>query len=304
MPHLTRVKSRLSIHAHRKVRGLLEGEYAAIHVGRGIDFNDLREYVRGDDVKDIDWKASARSRTLLVKRYVAERKHTVVLAVSTGRTMAAMNDARVAKRDLAVFVAGVVGYLATRHGDLVALVHGDAHRQHARPPGNGELHLERLLGVVHDAIRPSGPPSDLAAVLDYVSRAIRRRTILVVVSDETHVSEPVAASLRRLTAQHEVLFLTIGDLDPTVPGTGHDEPGGRPALRRLVDVDAGDEVPDWLRGDVLLQQEYAALVASEESQLRRRLEQLGVVHERVHDTDSAISAVFRLLERHRHARRR
>ncbi|NHA00437.1 DUF58 domain-containing protein [Nocardioides sp. W3-2-3] len=60
--HLPRIKARLSIHAHRKVRGLLEGEYAAVHVGRGIDFNDLREYVRGDDVKDIDWKASARSR--------------------------------------------------------------------------------------------------------------------------------------------------------------------------------------------------------------------------------------------------
>ena len=68
-----------------------------IQVGRGIDFNDLREYVRGDDVKDIDWKASARTRMLLVRRYVAERKHTVVLAVSTGRSMAAMNDAQVSQ---------------------------------------------------------------------------------------------------------------------------------------------------------------------------------------------------------------
>lgn len=295
MSHLTRVKARLSIHAHRKVRGLLEGEYAAIQVGRGIDFNDLREYVRGDDVKDIDWKASARTRMLLVRRYVAERKHTVVLAVSTGRSMAAMNDAQVSKRDLAVFVTGVMGYLAVRHGDLVALVHGDAHRQHVRPPDNGELYLERLLGLVHDAITPTAPPTDLTAVLDYVARAIRRRTILVVVSDETTVSDELAESLRRLTAQHEVLFLTIGDLDPTITA-------GAP--RQLVDVDAGAEVPAWLRGDARLQQEYAALVAGEESQLRRRLDQLGVVHERVQDTESAITAVFRVLERHRHARRR
>ncbi|MDZ5621897.1 DUF58 domain-containing protein [Nocardioides bizhenqiangii] len=295
MAHLARVKARLSIHAHRKVRGLLEGEYAAIQVGRGIDFNDLREYVRGDDVKDIDWKASARTRMLLVRRYVAERKHTVVLAVSTGRSMAAMNDARHSKRDLAVFVAGVMGYLAVRHGDLVALVHGDARRQHVRPPDSGELYLERLLGRVHDAITPTAPPSDLTAVLDYVARAIRRRTILVVVSDETHVSDELADSLRRLTAQHEVLFLTIGDLDPTITA-------GAP--RRLVDVDVGAEVPSWLRGDARLQEEYAALVAGEESQLRRRLDQLGVVHERVRDTESAITAVFRALERHRHARRR
>jgi uncharacterized protein (DUF58 family) len=293
--HLTRVKTRLSIHAHRKVRGLLEGEYAAIQIGRGIDFNDLREYVRGDDVKDIDWKASARTRSLLVKRYVAERKHTVVLAVSTGRSMAAMNDAQHSKRDLAVFLTGVMGYLAVKHGDLVALVYGDAARRHARPPDSGELYLERLLGLVHDSISPKGPASDLTAVLDYVARAIRRRTILVIVSDETSVSDELAEALRRLTAQHEVLFLTIGDLDPTITAD---------APRRLVDVDAGAMVPSWLRGDARLQEEYAALVAGEESQLRRRLDQLGVVHERVRDTESAIHAVFRVLERHRHARRR
>lgn len=293
--HLTRVKSRLSIHAHRKVRGLLEGEYAALHTGRGIDFNDLREYVRGDDVKDIDWKASARSRQLLIKRYVAERKHTVLLCVSTGRSMAAMNDAAVAKRELTVFVAGLMGYLAVQHGDLVGLAHGNAAGQHARPAEGSELHLERLLGAVHDAITPTGPPADLTALLRYVARTVRRRTILVLISDETSVSDASADLLRRLSAQHEVLFLTIGDLDPTLPAV---------ATRRLVDVDTSAEVPGWLRHDARLREQYATLVSSEEQRLRRRLEQLGVVHEQVRDTESAITAVFRLLERHRHARRR
>src|SRR3546814_4874211 len=88
----------MTIHAHRKVRGLLEGEYASLQTGRSMDFNDLREYVRGDDVKDIDWKASARSRALLVKRYAAARKHNIMLVASTGRSMAAMNDLNVPKR--------------------------------------------------------------------------------------------------------------------------------------------------------------------------------------------------------------
>jgi uncharacterized protein (DUF58 family) len=293
--HLTRIKARLSIHAHRKVRGLLEGEYAALQVGRGIDFNDLREYVRGDDVKDIDWKASARSRQLLVKRYVAERKHTVLLCVSTGRSMAAMNDAQVSKRELAVFVSGILGYFAVRHNDLVSLVYGDAVRQRGRPAEGGELHLERLLGAIHDDISPDGPPSDLTKLLRFTARTVRRRTIMLVVSDETHVSEEMADLLRRLTAQHEVLFLTLGDLDPTVPAV---------ADRRLVDVDAVAEVPGWLRHDARLRREYAALLSAEEQQMRRRLEQLGVVQERVRDHESAIAAVFKLLERHRHARRR
>ena len=293
--HLTRIKTRLSIHAHRKVRGLLEGEYAALHVGRGIDFNDLREYVRGDDVKDIDWKASARGRQLLVKRYVAERKHTVLLCVSTGRSMAAMNDAAVGKRELAVFVSGLMGLLAVRHGDLVSLVRGDAAEQHAERPRGGELHLERLLGGIHDAIRPDGAAADLTALLRYVARTVHRRTILVIVCDDTSVPDEAADLLRRLTVQHEVLLLTIGDLDPTLPAV---------AERRLVDVDTAAEVPGWLRHDRQLRRELAALVGAEEASLRRRLDQLGVVHERVHDTDSAVAAVFRLLERQRHARRR
>lgn len=298
--HLTRIKAHLSLHAHRKVRGLLEGEYAAIQVGRGIDFNDLREYVRGDDVKDIDWKASARSRQLLIKRYVAERKHTVLLCVSTGRSMAALNDAgdggaETTKRDLAVLVAGMVGYLAVRHSDLVALVHGDGDRQHLHPPGGTELHLERLLAAVHDAIGPDAPPSDLTALLRFTARTVRRRTILVVVCDETAVTDAMADVLRRLNAQHEILLLTVADLDPTEPVA---------AGRRLVDVDARTEVPGWLRHDEQLRSEYARFVAEEDQRLRRRLEQLGVVHERVRDPDDAIVAVFRLLERHHHARRR
>ena len=293
--HLTKVKTRLSIHAHRKVRGLLEGEYAAIHTGRGIDFNDLREYVRGDDVKDIDWKASARTRQLLIRRYVAERKHTIMLCVSTGRSMAAMNDASHSKRELAIFISGMMGYLATQHGDLVGLVHGDAERQHIQPSKGTELHLERLLGIVHGAISPTSPPSSLTSVLRYVTRTVRKRTILVVVCDATSINEEDASLLRRLTAQHEVLFLTVGDLDPTVPALSG---------RTLVDIDVESEVPGWLRRDAVLQREYADLVASEEKQLRSKLDHLGIVHEQVRDTDSAITAVYRLLERHRHARRR
>jgi hypothetical protein len=166
---------------------------------------------------------------------------------------------------------------------------------HAEPPKGGELHLERLLGKVHDAIRPDGAPTDLAALLRYVARTVRRRTILVVVCDDTEIPTESADLLRRLTVQHEVLLLTIGDLDPTLPAI---------AGRRLVDVDTAAEVPGWLRHDRRLRRELADLVGREEQQLRRRLDQLGVVHERVRDTETAVSAVFRLLERQRHARRR
>ena len=292
--HLTRVKARMSIHAHRKVRGLLEGEYASLQTGRSMDFADLREYVRGDDVKDLDWKASARSRTLLVKRYAAARKHSVLLAVSTGRSMAAMNDVDVSKRDLAVMVAGVVGYLATRHGDLVAGAYGDAAGQRYLKPSGSELGLERFLAGVHDSTRPDAAAADLEAVLRYVARTVRRRTILVVVGDEYAVTPGLSSVLRRLAVQHEVLFVSIGDLDPTTAA------GTRP----LVDVDSGRPVPAWAQDDPELRREFGSLLAADTVGMRRQLDALGIVHERVHDDASAIAAIFALLERHRHARRR
>lgn len=292
--HLTRVKARMSIHAHRKVRGLLEGEYASLHTGRSMDFNDLREYVRGDDVKDIDWRASARSRALLVKRYAAARKHTILLVASTGRSMAAMNDLDVPKRDLAVMVAGVVGYLAVRHGDRVSLAWGDAEEKHQLPPASGELNLERRLGAIHDSTRVDGPPTDLTGVLSYVARTVRRRTILVVIADEYAVDPDLSAVLRRLHVQHEVLFVSIGDLDPTSSGD----------LRHLVDIDSGHLVPEWARHDARLQQDYAATLTGQAESMRRELDSLGIVHATVHDDGSAIRAVLNLLERHRHAGRR
>lgn len=289
---LTRVKARLSIHAHRKVQGLLEGEYAALHAGRSMEFDDLREYVPGDDIKDVDWKATARSRSVVVKRYAALRQHTIQLVVSTGRSMAALNERDVPKRDLAVTLAGMVGYLAVRHGDLVGLVWGDAEEQHQQRPSRGELGLERHLQAIHDATTVDAPRADLPALLEYVVRTVRRRTLLFVISDAWQVDARTAAALRRLHVQHEVLFLTVGGLDPTAEET---------ALDYLVDVDSGELLPDWVGDDEELRRQYAEMLVADAATLKRTLDQLGIVHVHVPDHDACVKAVFDLLETHRTA---
>ena len=223
------------------------------------------------------------------------RKHTVQLVVSTGRSMAAANDVGIDKRELAVFAAGVVGWLAVRHGDRVGLAYGDAAQRHQLPPKGGELHLERCLGAVHEAVSPEGAPSDLAGLLAYVARTVRRRTILLVVCDDYELTPELTSVLRRLVVQHEVLLIAIGDVDPTA---------AHPTRTPSYDVEAGTALPDWLRGDATLQAQYADLLAQQHTSLRAGLDSLGVVHEPVHDEASATTAVFRLLQRHRHARRR
>jgi uncharacterized protein (DUF58 family) len=261
-----------------------------------MELNDLREYVRGDDVRDLEWKASARSGQLLVKRFVATRKHTVLLVVSTSRTMAAVNDQRVPKRELAIFVAGLVGWLAVRHGDFVAAAYGDGAGQHLRPPASGETALERVLAEAHDATTPSSASSGVAALLELVARGIRQRTILVLVCDDYALDDRLTAGLKRAVAQHEVLLVTIGDLDPTKESSTEST--------ALTDVESGAALPAWARGDRRLAEYYAATVLADRLALRQGLDRLGIAHEHVTDHDSAVTSVFRLLERHRHARRR
>ncbi|RAE29037.1 DUF58 domain-containing protein, partial [Burkholderia multivorans] len=71
---LNRIKARMTIHAHRRTRRLLDGDYSSVFHGHSLDFEDLRDYIPGDEIRDIDWKATARHADPLVKRYVAHRR--------------------------------------------------------------------------------------------------------------------------------------------------------------------------------------------------------------------------------------
>ncbi|MFT4082141.1 MAG: DUF58 domain-containing protein [Nocardioides sp.] len=294
--YLPRIRARVLIHAHRRVVGLLDGEYASLHLGRSMDLHDLREYVRGDEVKDIDWKATARSGQVLVKRFTATRQHLIVLVVSTGRSMAAQAGPRSTKRDLSVTVSGLLGWLALRHGDRVSVMYGDAAGCRTAPTAETEAALDHALSAVHDAITPTSAEADLAALLRQVTTTLRRRSIVVLVADDPAIDEGVAALLHRVALQHEVMVATIDDLDPTSdPATL----GGRP----LVEVGQRIELPDWARRDRRLAQEYAALRAAEEERVGRLLDRLGIAHQSIGEEGAVVTGVLRLLHRHRHAHR-
>ena len=293
--HLSRVKSQLTLQSRRKLLGQLEGEFTSLHTGAGTDFHDLREYVRGDDVKDLDWKATARTGSLLVKRFSAVRKHTVLLVVSTGRSMAALHDLDRDKRDVAVEVAGLVGWLALRQDDVVGVVYGDAARQDALPARAGELQLERALAAIHVATGPEAAPADTAALLRHVARHHRGRAIVVVVCDDEVTTPELSAALRRAVVQHDVLVVTVGDLDPVAV------PVGAPTA---TDVDSGWRLPDWVRADGLLTAELQALRDERRRRLHDELAGLRLVHEHLDPGTAPLSVLRRLLLRHRHARRR
>ncbi|MBG6239740.1 uncharacterized protein (DUF58 family) [Mycetocola sp. CAN_C7] len=293
---LHRVKTKLAIRAHRKVRGLLDGEYVSLFHGKSLDFDDLRAYTPGDDVKDIDWKATARVGAPLTKRYIAARKHAVMLVVDTGRDFAALSASGGPKRDVAVLAAGVMGYLAVRHGDHVGLVAGDADETEHVPFRGTESHLERILGVIHRRTSLTAGPSRLATQLDYVRRTFRRRMILVVFADDGAIdpdNDDELRLLRRLHAQHEILWITVGDADPTLAEfADHD----------MFDVADGRELPAFLRRDSALRADFAASVATRTAASSGLLERIGISSHRLTGDDDVVPGLFRLLEVHNHAR--
>ncbi|OYO25271.1 DUF58 domain-containing protein [Enemella dayhoffiae] len=293
MALLTKVKTRMAIHAHRKVRGLLDGAYASLHSGRSMDFHDLREYVAGDEVRDLDWKASARRGELLVRRYVADRKHTISLVVSTSRSMAGHADLQSSKQELAIMVAGIIGWLAVKHGDRVLLVAGNSAGCRLTRPGSTEIALERMLQLVQQGCTESAPSADLTGLLGHVVRTVRRSTILLVICDDVALDAASERQLRRLRAQHEVLFVTLADLDPTAP-----------ELRQILlwEVDSGQPGVDFLT-DPALHAELAEATVERHRQRRETLDRLGIASEHVTGAEQVVPAVFRLLERHRHATR-
>jgi uncharacterized protein (DUF58 family) len=292
---------RTTIHAHRKVRSVLDGEYASVHKGRSMDFDDLREYVPGDDIKDLDWKASARHGRPLIKRYIATRQHAVLLVVDTGCTMAALSDAESTKRDVAVMTAGVFAQLAHRHGDLTGLVAGPVTPSDARvrnaerivhvPFGSNELHIERMLRVIHDAIDAEGEMPRLHVLLEDVTRNVRRRTILVIVTDDVDLTDRHRALLRRLDAQHEILFCTVGDVAMTDPSL---------LDRGLRVVGTGGHVPAFFRQRGRLHDDLVALGHRRAAETRATLGRLGIAGTRLTGEADVVPALYELLDRQRH----
>ena len=289
---LRRVRTTLTIHAHRKVRGLLDGEYTSVFHGRSLEFDDIRPYIPGDEIKDVDWKATARLGSLMTRRYVASRKHTVVLVVDTGRSMAALAASGESKKDLAILAAGTAGYIASRHGDLVAMVSGDEESSRYTPPESTEAHLERMLQIIHDSTRVDGPHSNLAKQLDFIGRAFRRGRILIVISDDRPLGHDEQRLLRQLSMQHEILWMTIGDADLMAPAH---------AGTTMRDVDSAIDLPQWVRENSALRAEFEASVADRAAASEDLFDSLSISSQRIGSEAQIVPGFFRLMSLHRNA---
>lgn len=230
--HLNRAKR----HFGTDTRGLLEGgRYALLHT-RSMEFDDLRPYVPGDDVRDIDWKATARSGTVLIKRFVSERHHKILLVADAGRNMTALAPSGEVKSAVALGVLGAFGLITAGRADEIGMVYGDSSGCAAVRNRRGETHVEGMLDRFYRHVTGRPDRSDVASQLRYVAAHYRHPMLVVVVSDEPDVDDRLEEVVARVAARHEVLWAMVSDM-PAVSGDvdGYDVASGRfvPGAARL-----------------------------------------------------------------------
>ena len=214
MTYIAKIQANLkryqSVKARKHTARVLDGSYKSIHKGRSMNFDELREYVQGDDIKDIDWKASARSQKLLVRQYIAERKHNVLLVFDTNMNMLGDSDGFEEKRELAILSAGTLAYFVNKSGDYVASVFMGEDGVNYFPFKAGLGNIETILENYHRTVTMNNN-SDINDCLEYIIRNFKQKMIIVLVSDVRGFTTITDTNLKRLLVAHDVLALNISD---------------------------------------------------------------------------------------------
>lgn len=286
---LDRVRARMELPLVRRAVGVRDGRHPSLLQGHGQDFDDLALYTPGDDIGDIDWKSSARAGGVpVIKRYQRDSAATTVLAVDTGRTMAATAADGEAKSAVALHLAEAVGVLALDRGDRVGLLAGDAERLVRVPARSGRSHLELLLRRLERALTTDGPAPDLGRVLARTHATSRTPSLVVVVSDGSSLTAERTGGLTRLVARHSVLALTVDDADPFDADP-----------RATRDVLDGWAVPAALQGSPGLRAAVEAHRRARTAERDALLRRLGIPHATIGGTGQALPALAAALDRRR-----
>ena len=186
---------------------LLLGSYRSVFRGWGLDFEEVREYEPGDDIRSIDWNVTARMSAPYIKKFREERELNVFVLVDMSAS-SWFGTGEQSKRDLAIDVAALLSFAAIRNNDRLALVLFSDKVQRYVPPRTGRDHLLR---VIRDLLfePPRRARTDIAAVSRFVSNVTKKRSVVFLISD--FLDKGFESPLRRLGQKHDVVAVTLND---------------------------------------------------------------------------------------------
>jgi uncharacterized protein (DUF58 family) len=221
---------RIQIRTSRLVTDVLAGQYHSAFKGRGMEFEEVRPYLVGDDVRTIDWNVSARLGDPHVKLFREERELTVILAVDLSGSLAFGSRAEL-KRELVAEIAGTLAFSAIRNNDKVALLAFTDRVELFVPPRKGPRHVLRIVRELM-ALEPKGTGTDLPAALEELRRIFRRSGVLFLASD--FIAEGWERPFRALRQRHDLIPIVVEDRrERELPNIG---------LVELTDAERGDRL--------------------------------------------------------------
>jgi uncharacterized protein (DUF58 family) len=221
---------RIQIVANRTVNDLFAGQYKSVFRGRGMEFDEVREYQPGDDIRTIDWNVTARANAPFIKRFAEERELTIMLAVDTSASGVFGSGVR-SKLETLVEVAAVLMFSALKNNDKVGLVTFCDTVLSYYPPRKGKSHVLHLVRELISA-EPVARETNLAATLEFISRVQQRRAIVFLISDfqAPHMREALALC----NARHDLIAITVADpREKALPDVG---------FISLLDAETGEVV--------------------------------------------------------------
>jgi uncharacterized protein (DUF58 family) len=207
VPEILRKIRRLELRTRRFVETAFAGQYHSVFKGRGMNFDEFRQYDFGDEVRLIDWNVTARMGEPYVRKYVEERELTVMLLIDVSAS-GSYGSVSASKRELAAEVACVLAFCAAQNGDKVGLILFTDHVELYVAPAKGRIHNLRLIREIL-YFQPESRRTDLKQPLDFLNRVTTRRAVVFLLSD--FHAETYEKSLTICSRRHDLIAVPIED---------------------------------------------------------------------------------------------
>jgi uncharacterized protein (DUF58 family) len=186
---------------------VISGNYISAFKGTGIEFNEVREYIPGDDIRAIDWNVTARVGTPFVKRYVEERELTVMLMDDLSGSQY-FGTADNLKSELAAEISALIAFLAIKNNDKVGLLIFSDICEKYLPPQKGRLHVLRVIREIL-GYQPVHTGTDINQSLNFINKVLKHRSIIFLISDFRDTG--FENSLKSISRRHDVIAVNISD---------------------------------------------------------------------------------------------
>jgi uncharacterized protein (DUF58 family) len=198
---------RIELRTRRLVNAGFAGAYQSVFKGRGMNFEEVREYTPGDEIRSIDWNVTARMNTPYVKKFTEEREMTVMLLVDVSAS-GNYGSVENSKRELAAEVASILAFSAIQNNDKVGLILFSDEVELVIPPKKGRLHTLRLIREML-YFQPKRSGTNLAAALEYLNKIVTRRAVVFVISDflSADFTKPLTVAAKR----HDLVAMPVID---------------------------------------------------------------------------------------------